>query len=75
LIRRFAEHNDGKEESTRRYLPWDLVWYATKPTRSEAVVLEMKLKNLSVKRLIEFIEKYPVPVGGPDVAPLRQSGC
>jgi putative endonuclease len=41
LLRRFAEHNDGKEESTSRYLPWDLVWYATKPDRSEAVVLEM----------------------------------
>jgi putative endonuclease len=75
LLRRVAEHNDGKEISTSRYLPWDLVWYASKSNRSEALALEMKLKNLSVKRLIEFIKKYPVSVGGPDVAPVRQSGC
>ena len=75
LIRRFSEHNDGKEISTKRYLPWDIVWYTTKDERAEAFRLEKKLKNLSVKRTIEFIEKYPVKVeiGGPDVAPVRQS--
>ncbi len=75
LVRRFAEHNDGKEMSTSRFLPWTLVWYASKPNRSEAMILEKKLKNLSVIRTIEFIKKYPVPIGGPDVALVRQSGC
>jgi putative endonuclease len=75
LLRRFGEHNDEKEKSTSRYCPWNLVWYTAKPNRSEAIILEKKLKNLSVKKTIEFIEKYPVPSGGPDVAPVRQSGC
>jgi putative endonuclease len=77
VLRRFAEHNSGRVPSTSRYLPWDLVWYGEKKDRSEAVQLEIKLKNLSVKRTVEFIKKYPIDklVGGPDVAPVRQSGC
>jgi putative endonuclease len=77
LLRRFIEHNCGREASTRRYMPWDLVWYTSKPNRSEAVKLEMKLKNLSLERIITFIDNYPVEKydGGPDVAPVRQSGC
>jgi putative endonuclease len=77
LTRRLAEHNAGEELSTSRYAPWNLVWYAIKPNRSEAMKLELKLKNLSVERTIEFIRKHQVQplIGGPDVAPLRQSGC
>jgi putative endonuclease len=74
LQRRLAEHNTGKEKSTSRYLSWNLVWFAAKPDRSEAVILEKKLKNLSVKRTIEFINKYPVSVDGFEVVPVRQSG-
>ena len=75
LLRRFSEHNAGKVVSTVRYLPWSLVWYAKKSNRSEATILEMKLKNLSVKRTIDFINNYPVEkeVGGPDVTPVHQS--
>ncbi len=77
MLRRFEEHNEGREEATSRYLPWDLVWYTRKSNRSEAVILEMKLKNLTVQRTMDFILKYPVDqeVGGPDVALVRQSGC
>jgi putative endonuclease len=77
LVRRFHEHNKGEEISTARYLPWDLVWFTIKPTRPDAFALELKLKNLSVQRTIDFIRKYPVNsfTGGPNVAPVRQSGC
>ena len=76
LIRRFSEHNAGKASSTARYLPWDLVWYTIKSDRSDAVNLEMKLKNLSAERTIDFIKKhFDQAVGGPDVTPVRQSGC
>ena len=60
LLRRLDQHNNGKDFATRRFLPWNLVWYTLKKDRSEAVTLEMKLKNLSVKRTVEFISKYPV---------------
>ncbi|MFM8913986.1 MAG: GIY-YIG nuclease family protein [Flammeovirgaceae bacterium] len=63
LERRLAEHNDGKTTSTRRYLPWVLVWFAQKASKQEAIALERKLKNLSVERTIDFIERHPPPVG------------
>ena len=34
------------------------VWYCTKPTRQEAMLLEKKLKNLSRSRLEGFVKKY-----------------
>ncbi len=73
ILRRFKEHNDGNVPSTFRYVPWDLVWYTQKEERSESLVLEKKLKNLSFKRTLELIKKYPIDkiVGGPDVAPAR----
>jgi len=48
LSRRVQEHNQGKDFATSRYLPWDLVWFGTKPSRAEAFQLERKLKNLPV---------------------------
>jgi putative endonuclease len=56
LARRFLEHNLKKEISTKHYAPWDLVWYTTKENRSEALLLERKLKNLSVKKTVDFIK-------------------
>jgi putative endonuclease len=68
LAIRLQEHNAGKEIATRRYRPWKLVWYTVKNTRSEALELERKLKNItSRKRLQAFIEKYAEDRGGPDV--------
>jgi len=76
LTRRLKEHNNGEEKSTFRYRPWDLVWKCEKKNKSEAYRLEMKLKNLSRKKVMEFIDKYSVDdgVGGPDVTAYRQSG-
>ena len=60
LTKRLCEHNEGKSTFTKKYVPWNLVWYTIKNKRAEAVNLEMKLKNLSVERTIDFIKKYPV---------------
>jgi putative endonuclease len=78
LARRFSEHNLKKEFSTKHCAPWDLVWYTTKENRAEALVLERKLKNLSVKKTLDFIKRYPIEnpcIGRPDVTLPRQSGC
>ncbi len=69
LQQRLIRHNQGNEKFTRTGRPWTLVWATTKETRSEALKLERKLKNLSQKKTIEFIKKYP-PVAGPDGLPL-----
>jgi putative endonuclease len=55
---RIVRHNSGLENYTSKYVPWVLVGFVSKSTRSEAVVLEKKLKNLSRARLLVFIEKY-----------------
>ena len=55
---RLSRHNRGYEKATLSGVPWILVWKGEKATKSEAKLLERKLKNLSVKRTIEFILKY-----------------
>ena len=57
LEERLFRHNNGYEKSTKGGSHWELVWYAEKPDRSSAMILEKKLKNLSRKKLVEFIKK------------------
>jgi len=63
---RIRRHNNKQEKATRNGVPWDLIRYFKKSTRSEALTLERKLKNLSRKRLIRFIEHHSEDVAGPD---------
>ena len=63
---RIKRHNNKQEKATRNGVPWDLVWYSKKSTRSEAIILESKLKNLSRERLIRFIKNHRGEVAGPD---------
>ncbi len=63
VLDRLKRHNAGSEKYTKTYIPWVLKWSTQKPTRAEAMALEKKLKNLSKKRLLEFIDKYNA---GPD---------
>ncbi|MBP7808244.1 MAG: GIY-YIG nuclease family protein [Bacteroidia bacterium] len=51
-------HNAGQVKSTKPFLPWSLVGYIEKSTRSEAMILEKKLKNFNRKDLDRFINKY-----------------
>ena len=60
---RLKRHNAGSETYTKLYRPWILKWSTQKQTRAEAMALEKKLKNLSKKRLVEFMDKYKA---GPD---------
>jgi len=55
---RIRRHNAKMEAATSRYAPWDLVLTIEKESRSEAVVLERKLKNLNRQKLLTFIQKY-----------------
>lgn len=66
---RIKRHNNRQEKATQNGVPWKLLWFAEKPSRSEAVILERKIKNLSRKRTIEFIRKNNGGIAGPDVTP------
>ncbi len=57
LSDRLNRHNCGYEKATKSGIPWQLVWSTMKSSRSEAVILENKLKNLSKARIVRFIGK------------------
>ena len=75
LKERMHRHNHEQEKATQSGVPWTLVWSARKESRSSAVLLERKLKNLSKERVRKFINKYKEEVAGPDVPLKRKSGC
>jgi putative endonuclease len=58
LADRIQRHNHKHEKATQHGAPWTLVWSIKLNTRSEAVILEQKLKNLSKERLRTFMKKY-----------------
>jgi len=51
-------HNSGIVNSTKPYIPWEKILVLVKESRSGALILEKKLKNLNRVRLLAFIEKY-----------------
>ena len=69
---RLFRHNNGREKSTKVGVPWVLIWTTSKTTRSEAVVLESKLKNLNRLKTIAFIMKYSEGIRGHDEAALLE---
>jgi len=77
LAARITRHNNGWEKFTSVGKPWILLWYTSKPNRTEALALEKKLKNLSRQKTIELMLKYDHEVAGPDeLLLLKQlSGC
>lgn len=74
---RLHRHNNKREKATATGAPWQLVWVTGKQSRSEGVIFEKKLKNLSRRKLIEFIYKYKQDIAGPDALLLLEqwSGC
>jgi putative endonuclease len=52
---RIVRHNAGETKSTKRCLPWRLVWQNTCQTRGEAMKLENKIKKRGAKRFLEDI--------------------
>ena len=59
LSRRLKEHNNGEEIATSRDHPWELVFSFECNTRSEAIKLEKKLKNITARERIEdFIRRH-----------------
>ena len=49
---RLAEHNRGETKSIKSCLPWRPIWTITLDTRSEAVVLETKIKSRGAARFL-----------------------
>jgi len=57
LEERLKKHNQGRNLSTRSYIPWQLKWWKGYETRSEAVKIERKLKGIKKRA---GLEKYVI---------------
>ena len=55
LPHRVHEHNCGRVSSTRRGMPWELVYWREFPNRSEAVKWERMLKARKSRAYIEAL--------------------
>ncbi len=53
LERRMKEHNSGRNSTTRKGVPWIVVFTVEFQTRGEAVQLEYKIKKRGAKRYLE----------------------
>jgi len=47
LERRLADHNSGKSIHTKKYKPWELIWYSAFPDKYRALAFEKYLKSHS----------------------------
>ena len=52
---RLKRHNNGLSTSTKSGIPWKIVYYIVFNSRSEAVLLETKIKKRGAKRYLEDI--------------------
>ncbi|MCS7052308.1 MAG: GIY-YIG nuclease family protein [Ignavibacterium sp.] len=53
IIRRLKEHNSGKSKFTKKYMPWELLYYEEFESQSEAITKEKYFKTTSGRRLIK----------------------
>ncbi len=53
LKSRLAKHNTGGSVFTKKYLPWNLAFYASFPEKSIAVSFEAYLKSHSGRSFIQ----------------------
>jgi putative endonuclease len=51
--KRISEHNSGKSNFTSKGVPWSKVTVIDCVSRSEAVVLETKIKKRGIKRYLQ----------------------
>jgi putative endonuclease len=55
LENRLNRHNTGLSLSTKSGKPWELIYQIQLSTRSEAMLLEQKIKKRGAKRYLEDI--------------------
>ena len=55
LHERVKRHNEGKNLSTKAYIPWNLKWWKDFDTRSEAIKVERRLKGIKKRIRLEKV--------------------
>ena len=54
---RLSRHNGGSVQSTKRYKPWQLIYFEEFATKSEASKRETEIKRKKSRKYIEFLIK------------------
>jgi putative endonuclease len=54
---RLKRHQENRSKATKGRGPWYLVFRQLFPTRSEAMILEFKIKKRGAKRFLEDLNK------------------
>lgn len=57
VIKRLRQHNSGKVKSTKRFMPWRLVYKENFDTRSKAAKRERQLKSWKSRKALEKLIK------------------
>ncbi|MGV8018066.1 MAG: GIY-YIG nuclease family protein [Ignavibacteria bacterium] len=58
LENRLIHHNSGHSRSTKKYIPWEIVYFEEYKTRSEAIKREYALKRIRNREtLLKIIRK------------------
>jgi putative endonuclease len=57
LKNRLFEHNSGETSSIKKGIPWEVFWEIKLPTRSEAMILETKIKRRGAQRFLEDVSR------------------
>lgn len=57
LVYRLQQHNSGKTLTNMHGIPWILIGYIIRPSRSDAMILERQIKKRGIKRWLEKHEK------------------
>ena len=53
LIQRMIDHNAGRSKFTKSGRPWELVYHVEFQTRSEAILLETRIKRRGISRYLK----------------------
>jgi putative endonuclease len=52
---RIKRHNSSEGKFTKRGMPWEIKWTFESKTRSEALLLENKIKKRGIKRFLDVV--------------------
>ena len=53
LLKRLQEHNKGKSNFTKAFIPWEVIYYEEYDTRSEAYKRELFFKSSEGKKWLK----------------------
>jgi putative endonuclease len=57
LGNRMMEHNGGETTSIKHGIPWTIIWIKETSSKSEAIILENRIKKRGAKRFLEEVSR------------------